>query len=231
MAGMAHDEIRLLIAPFALGALPADEEQAVRQHLLSCDECLAEADSYNETAGSLALAAEPVPLPEGFADRVLRRVEIDRPAARGARESRRRSWLRPAAILSFAGLAAAILVLALGLADLRRDLQLERQVTQALLSDDGLKLAGAGARAAMVPTDDGSAFVVEGLGAAPEGRIYQLWLIDASGPASAGTFDVDGGRALLESGRSLEGVDAVAVTIEPAGGSRKPTTTPIISSS
>jgi hypothetical protein len=58
-----------------------------------------------------------------------------------------------------------------------------------------------------------------------------LWFIDEGGPESGGTFEVDDGLATLETDRSLEGVETVAVTLEPEGGSDQPTTEPLMASS
>lgn len=59
-------------------------------------------------------------------------------------------------------------------------------------------------------------------------RTYELWYIDESGAASAGTFDV---RGDANAWRILEGEFdpgvAVGITVEPAGGSEQPTTEPI----
>jgi hypothetical protein len=51
--------------------------------------------------------------------------------------------------------------------------------------------------------------------APPASRVYQLWLISVSGARSAGlTTDIQPG-------------DHLGITIEPAGGSARPTTAPI----
>ncbi|GGI44730.1 anti-sigma-K factor RskA [Agromyces flavus] len=72
-----------------------------------------------------------------------------------------------------------------------------------------------------------SALVAEGLPDVGAESSYQLWYIDESGAASAGTFDMRGD----ESWRLLEGElppgAAVGITVEPAGGSTQPTTEPI----
>ncbi|HET7233890.1 MAG TPA: anti-sigma factor [Longimicrobium sp.] len=63
------------------------------------------------------------------------------------------------------------------------------------------------------------------------GRDYQMWLITADGPISAGTFKPhDDGTAEMEATFQLppDGLRAVAVTDEPEGGLPKPSTTPII---
>ena len=65
------------------------------------------------------------------------------------------------------------------------------------------------------------------LGTAPNGRIYQLWLLTKSGaPVSAALFNTDGaGRALVHADVPLDGANlaGLAITEEPAGGSPQPT--------
>ena len=61
-------------------------------------------------------------------------------------------------------------------------------------------------------------------------RIFQMWVIPAQGnPISAGTFlsEVDDTAVYVRMG-AVTGAAAIAVTVEPAGGSPQPTTTPFI---
>jgi hypothetical protein len=74
-----------------------------------------------------------------------------------------------------------------------------------------------------------SAVLVDGLAPLPSGKVYEAWYIDDAGAAAAGTFTA------AQSGTTwhvLEGAmsagDQVGVTVEPAGGSQQPTTTPIV---
>ncbi len=63
------------------------------------------------------------------------------------------------------------------------------------------------------------------------GRTYQLWLVTAAGAKiSAGTFDPQGGEAVVRATYALarDSLSAVAVTEEASGGSPQPTTAPII---
>ena len=62
------------------------------------------------------------------------------------------------------------------------------------------------------------------------GKTFQMWVIPAKGnPISAGTFEseADASAIHLRAG-PVEGAAAVAVTVEPAGGSPQPTATPFI---
>ena len=75
-----------------------------------------------------------------------------------------------------------------------------------------------------------SAVVVDGLAPLPNGSVYEAWYINDAGAAPAGTFDATG--AHKTSWHLLDGTmsagDTVGVTVEPAGGSKTPTTTPIV---
>ena len=55
MSEMRCDDVRLALGALALGALEPDEEQQVRDHLVSCPECSAEAQLMEATAAALAL--------------------------------------------------------------------------------------------------------------------------------------------------------------------------------
>ncbi|MDQ4027793.1 MAG: anti-sigma factor [Actinomycetota bacterium] len=225
MSQRPHDEIRSLIAPYLVGAVSPDEERTVRAHLVSCDECSVEAGTLSRATDALALTVDPVPLPDGFTERVLARIEKEGPEARPARKRR---WTVPALAAASLVLAVAVGILGYLFVDAQGDLDLQRRVSAALLREDGLKLQGDGAVGAVVPADEGSVFVVEGLEDIPEDETYQLWLFEGETPVSAGTFEVDDGRAVLETGRSLEGFSGAAVTVEPEGGSRGPTSDPVL---
>lgn len=68
----------------------------------------------------------------------------------------------------------------------------------------------------------------DGVAKAPSDRVYEVWFMRSGGVAApAGTLAEprDGSRMLM-AGRYAAG-DAIGVTVEPVGGSPKPTTTPI----
>jgi hypothetical protein len=247
---LSHEEAKALVAPYVLGAIPSEEIPFVRTHILSCDECMAEADSYLAIASSLSLAVDEVPLPAGFADRVVAatigaREDLRAPVAgiRGHLSGRprtdaktlsgrprtdaktRRRWSFVPAIAGLA-LILAFGVMAANVFSARGELDRNQEVLTAVLrSDKGFSFKGtSGAVAKMVPTNGGSYLAVAGLQAAPSNHDYQLWLLDANGePTSVAVFDVDDGVAILETGTSLEGFEGAAVTIEPEGGSDQPT--------
>lgn len=89
----------------------------------------------------------------------------------------------------------------------------------------------AGARAYLwaPPGREGWEFAVHGLDPEPPGREYQVWFLVGDEPRSGGCFRVRDGEAVFRlPERMPEGVTGVAVSIEPAGGSRRPTGDPIL---
>lgn len=74
-----------------------------------------------------------------------------------------------------------------------------------------------------------SALLVDGLSALPPNKTYELWYIRGAKAVSAGTFNASDDAT---SWRVLEGTmhagDTVGVTVEPAGGSKAPTTKPVV---
>jgi anti-sigma-K factor RskA len=225
----SHEELKELIAAYALGAVPQEEIRVIRAHILSCEQCMAEADGYVDATGALALAVDPVEIPAGFEERVLARVREDRSASVAEGRLRRRWRLAPA-LAAGALVVALFAVLTAGLLDARGDLSQHEGILTALLHGGGIEVEGSGAVGRMVPTREGGVFAVTGLRKAPDEHTYQLWLIEDDEAQSAGTFEVREGISILETDDSLEGVDTIAVTIEPGDGSVQPTTDPILSS-
>lgn len=70
-------------------------------------------------------------------------------------------------------------------------------------------------------------FIADRLASLQENRDYQLWYIGAAGPVDAGVFQVDenghGVTDIRNLPKNLSEISAFAVTIEPKGGSVKPT--------
>ncbi|MBG0739474.1 anti-sigma factor [Paeniglutamicibacter antarcticus] len=87
---------------------------------------------------------------------------------------------------------------------------------------------GGSATLAISGSKDGAVVTMDGVSAPPPGKVYQMWLIPKNGsaPISQGTMDA----AALSKSATITGVDAAsafAVTVEPDGGSQKPTLPPL----
>jgi anti-sigma factor RsiW len=71
---MTHEELRESLPAFALGALDADERQAVAAHVATCDACTAELAELERVVMGIGLDAPPVTPPSDLRARVLQRV-------------------------------------------------------------------------------------------------------------------------------------------------------------
>ncbi|MCA1708987.1 MAG: zf-HC2 domain-containing protein, partial [Actinobacteria bacterium] len=130
-----HEEIRSLLAAYVMDAVPREEVPAIRAHVLSCEECWNEADSYADALGALAVSVDPAPLPVGFADRVVSEAMGDRDRATG--RPARPAWFRRAALSFAAGLAVVAIVITSSslIGSIQRERRYER-IVAALISDD-----------------------------------------------------------------------------------------------
>ena len=235
---MQHEEIKDLLAAYALGSVPPDEHKEIALHILTCAGCRAELTDYEAVTGTLALATEPVEPPAGFTERVVAAAVGGRPApatpAPTAKTSRR--WGR-LGILAGAAVLAAMLAIGVTVLDSRRDADRREDVLALLASSDGISLTGDGD---VIGRVSGSEFAVAGIDSAPEGKTYQLWLMRGDGcpsedPAecdlvSAGTFDTEDGVALVELEESSGSWEDAAVTIEDEDGAKYPTTDAVLHS-
>ena len=73
-----------------------------------------------------------------------------------------------------------------------------------------------------------AAVMVNDMPAPPPGKIYELWYISAAGAVSAGLMDGNQPTAMQILQGPVGGATHVGITVEPAGGSPKPTTTPLV---
>jgi anti-sigma-K factor RskA len=60
----------------------------------------------------------------------------------------------------------------------------------------------------------------------PAGHVYQAWRIDGGAPVSLGVVETTSGSVAMHA--DLEGATAVAISVEPVGGSPAPTTNPVL---
>jgi anti-sigma-K factor RskA len=71
--------------------------------------------------------------------------------------------------------------------------------------------------------------IADDLPSPPEGKTYEAWTLRDDVPEPAGLFEPNQrGSAAAPIEGSIEDADAVAVTIEPSGGSSSPTDDPLI---
>ncbi len=173
-------------------------------------------------------------------------ADVGAGTAAGTETARRtgRSWLGPAL-----GAVAALVAIAIGIddANVRGDREQyvarERSFTAKLADSDAarrradsqvLALVGPGTRRYDVPqgqvaTSGGRIYIAIAVPPVPRGKVYQAWTLRAGAKAVAPsiTFTPDArGVAIVELPQRATGIAAVAVSVEPVGGSKAPTTTP-----
>ncbi|MFI6481977.1 anti-sigma factor domain-containing protein [Nonomuraea sp. NPDC050663] len=154
-------------------------------------------------------------------------------------EMRGRTPWRTRLALSFtAAAAAAAVTLGVIAFDAQRELDRTRTAQRELVS----VLAAPDAQTVRRPVTSGGTgtvvysrdrgrlvFTSSGLPELGDGRVYELWLMGPDGPRPAGllTRDADGTTVPLFA-RPLGDDQHIGLTVEPAGGSSRPTTTPIL---
>jgi anti-sigma-K factor RskA len=82
--GLTCDEVREIAAPFVLGALDADEMDAVRGHLASCAQAHPEFAELGSVVPVLAASVPVVEPPPALKDRLMAAAAADLEARRGA---------------------------------------------------------------------------------------------------------------------------------------------------
>jgi len=214
---MDAETLHELTAAYVLDALDGAELEAFEVHLQHCERCRDEVAELASPAAALAYGAPAVTLPSALRERILEAVHEERAAV----VSIRPRWALPVAALAAVAACAAI---ALGAFDLSLHDQLSREQTQALRS-----VPITGAHGSVVVADGGSgALLLSDLRAAPAGRTYEAWVVNGVSATPAGLFQGGTSTTVVALSRPLPRGARVAVTLEPAGGSRAPTGKPFI---
>ncbi|MFI6375004.1 anti-sigma factor domain-containing protein [Streptomyces sp. NPDC050546] len=230
------------VGAYVLHALPADEEAAFEEHLAGCAPCRAEVDELSGAAVGMGAAETETPSAD-LRRRVLERIAAvpqDRSVAAESRRRRRREQgLRLALAASLAAAAAlgGIAWWQSSEADSAREEAAQdragyRQLTGVLAASDATisteELTRGGTASVVASRAEGrSAFIAAGLPPLTGDQVYQLWYARPGQFRPAGLVPGAGGRQAHVLDGRLGGATAVCVTVEPAGGSRQPTTDPV----
>lgn len=231
---MTHEEIEGLVPLLALDALSPPEELNVRTHVETCQGCAALLREHLETAADLALLAGPAAPSAGLKARLMAEVAKEERVvgdshARPADKFRlipSGRWRR-----TLAGLAAACLLLgAVNFVVARR---LSHQNAVIAQQKTILELISGQPTMIMTPTDKGAgttghvfvkggraAVVLTGLDDSGKG-VYELWAIRDGRPSPLKAVEKDDwqkekGQAVVLVERGIQGVDGMAVSLEPS---------------
>ena len=230
-----RDDLHVLTGSYALDAVSDAEREEFERHLQHCPTCEAEVRGLRETAARLALACAMTPparmerrvLAAAYQTRQLPPLSADRP-----RRALPRRWpavpRRLAVLAAAASVAAAV---ALGITQLSAQHQLDQARATAIARvvtapDAHVETArtSAGGSVTVVTSAALREAVVSasGMASLPSSRVYQVWVMSPSGARSAGLMH---GSSLLAS--AVRPGDRIGITVEPAGGTARPTTTPV----
>jgi anti-sigma-K factor RskA len=241
-------DIHSLVGAYVLDAVDDIERAAFERHVAGCETCALEVAELRAATARLADGAWAVPPPR-MREQVLARAAATRQLPPGA-DRRGRPATSPAVARwrRLAAAAAVVGVLGAGAAATTYTVQEQRLRTeqaaaaaaqeraariQAVLAAPDVtvregEMTGGG-RVRVVVSDSADAGVVVLADAPPPGpdRAYQLWVLEGPTPISVGLLPPGQGGAteLIE---GVRGRDAFAVSLEPAGGSPAPSTTPLV---
>lgn len=243
---MNEPEVHTLAGPYVLDALPDTERTSFEQHLAGCPSCTSEVSELREATAKLAVNVSAAPPPRLKADVMAAIDQVrqlpplvstsddgaasDQPGVVSAPRAGfgRRSLFALAA--AFLAVAASGLVALDQYNDKTTLAQTNQRVAAILAEPDAKTVHGAvagGGQAAVVASTraDAAVVVLKDLPKLPDDKTWQMWLIDSSQAAhSVGLADDETGDDLTRviSG-GVTGKVAFGLTVEPAGGSAKPT--------
>ena len=249
-------DIHALVGAYAVDALEPSERTLFEEHLATCADCRAEVQSLREAAALLAetSAVEPPPaLRERLLDDIKTvrplppLVQHDQPAVAAdspsvapsvaepvSLDAARRRRFRPA--LAAAAAVAAVIVGGVVVTqpwDNNQSTEQQLSAADRVLGDPGAQHVTQefpdGATATVVRSkEEGKAVLVTAkMPPPPEGKVYELWLRTPKGVmVPAGLMPVKADQTVLLKGEASDAT-AVGITVEPVGGSDKPTSAPI----
>jgi len=237
-------DVHSLTGAYVVNAIDNElEREKFERHMRRCQQCAGEVRGLTETATRLAFGASRPP-PAGMRDSVLSAISRTRqlpPIVDHRKPRAQRWWTGRMPMLSYSLAMATVgvaVVLLIALIGARHELDQARARSAALAavlsapdSRAVTQTISSGGRVTLVYSLRKHAMIVttHGLPAPPPGKVYQLWFIGPPTTRSAGLLPAtQAGRAgpVLSSG--LARGDTIGITIEPAGGTRLPTTKPIL---
>jgi len=249
LAILRREPVHSIAGLYALDALDDAERDRFERHLRGCASCQDEVRGFTAVAAALAEAVTEVP-PPGLRDQVLAAVSGTRQqlssgvplrrAGRGVRKTRpapRSQWLpRLALAAGAAGLAASAVLGGVTVAARHGQsaAQAQAQAIAAVLSAPDARLVSAPTSAGGIATVVASVrqgkivFTSSGLRPLPGSRVYQVWFIGRTTRSAGLVPAAISGRTAPVVASGLAAGDKIGVTAEPAGGSRAPTTAPVV---
>ncbi len=241
-------DLHTLAGAYAMDAVPPPDRARFERHLARCEACRQEVRGLREATAALAAAAAVRP-PDAFRDTVLQQAgqvrqappSGTRPPARwAARRGRTELGWRPRLAVALAGALAAVAVaggvITYGMQDrIDQDQRRDLTVAAVLTASDATMMTarvstGGTATVVMSHRERALVFTAARLHALPAADGYELWLIGPAGTRPGGMIAA-AGRGRMVGPVVVSGLvsgDSVGMTVEPAGGSARPTSSPVL---
>lgn len=244
----SDDDIRSLLAAYALDAVDDVERRAVERLVATDPDAARELADWRATAAELGAAVAVQP-PTGLRERVLAdvaRTPQARPRSTSASASAHRSTARGRRStgpvtrlnrLSLAVAAAAVVavavpgVVAWQSTERAAEAEAEARALTDVLADPTSQVvradvAGGGTAVAVLGSRD-AVLLADGLPELEGDRVYQLWALRDGAALPVDLLQVRDGQVRTVADVYRPG-DGLAVTVEPAGGSEQPTSEPVV---
>ena len=246
---LSHEEIKSLLAPYALHALDDDDLQTIESHLATCAECADEFADLVETSSMIALTeieAPPTKLwgrietgmraknqenqenqpttPETAASDEITRSTAATVVLLDQHRARRRTSIRSAVLGAAA--AAAVLVPITTFVVQPGTPSIAALADRAASSDGARRISlnspdNTKLGEVILDANGHGYFRSQSMTDLPEGKTYQLWTIVDGTPVSVGVLGRSPKTAAFTADNQLQ---AVAVSIENASGAVSPST-------
>jgi anti-sigma-K factor RskA len=243
---MTCEQAEELLGAYAVDALTDDEASSFRAHIAGCADHAVKAQELRAAALLFAETSEQVTPPPALRARLLDAVANepqDAPAApvtsiadatrRREAKLARSGWFTPNA---WTAIAAALALLAVGFGAWALSNEGTNNATEFASSATGFADLNdnSGERVGTVvyfEDERQAAVFFDDLPEAGDGMTYQMWAIEDGTPVSLAVMD-EGTTGEVVSVVPVDAgsTDALAVTVEPAGGSDQPTSDPVFTS-
>ena len=249
---MNETDFAELAAGHSLGALSEADERRYQDALTAHPEWRWIAEDDDQTTALLAEGAPVIAPPAAVRDALLARIaqtpqisgvsdsadeDAPEPAADSPADASRP---RPRRRLVFALAACLVLIVGLGIGASVVITQALRPAAVVALeqienapdaAQKSVSLADGGTATAHWSASVGDAVLVtDGLPPLDRDQTYELWFVRDGSPVSAGVFSANRGKTTAQLQGTMQAGDAIAVTVEQAGGSPTgaPTTDPLV---
>ncbi len=227
-------DLHHLLAPYALDALEADDRSRFEAHLALCEQCRVEVVGFQSTAARLGEAEAVTPPPE-LRERLLTMAAStpqERPLITALAQRSRVRRIFPRLALA-AAVAAAVVGIGGFVAEHERadEMRADRARLTSVMSaadattTESAATGGGEVRIIASRSHDAALVVGSSLDELGHDKTYQVWRMHEGTPTSVGLLGRGPGVLYVD---GIEDADAFAVTVEPTGGSPKPTSDPIV---